>query len=183
MRWKTEENVWIGVSLSTILKVPFLEAFCSSRWRPSGEEIPRLSGLDPASVRLVDHLLSSQEDLSQLSVASMPLRLFHAEVGQTARDLDFLNVPHKSHDLDMLDVQKLSTDIRTCVGCRREAAESLVVALALGMVGFHQLGHVFESVVFVISKPRLFNKNLRENMTTVAALASFTKKQKEILQK
>ena len=65
----------------------------------------------------------------------------------------------------------------------REAAESLVVALALGKVGFHQLGHVFESVVFVISKPRLFNKNLRENMTTVAALASFTKKQKEILQK
>ena len=85
------DNIWVGVNLSTIRKVPFLEAFCSERWM-SSDEIPVLSSVSPGNLRLVDFVLSSGKDFLTKPLSCLPLADFLTSTSSLEEALDFLNI-------------------------------------------------------------------------------------------
>ena len=85
---RMEDNIWIGVNLSTIQKVPFLEAFCSERWI-SGNEIPVVTSLSPGVLRLVDFVLSSGKDFFSTPLTRLPLEKFMTTAADLEEKLDF----------------------------------------------------------------------------------------------
>ena len=85
------DNIWIGVNLSTIRKVPFLEAFCSEKWM-SSDEIPVLSSVSPGNLRLVDFVLSSGKDFLTQPLSCLPLADFLTSTSSLEEALDFLNI-------------------------------------------------------------------------------------------
>ena len=185
-----EDNIWIGMNLSTIQKVPFLEAFCSERWSRAGG-IPEISAVEPASLRLVDIVFSSGRDFREFSPASLPMKGLPLNLTQLSNDLDFLNIVYKTPDMNDTDVTYLSWTIRDARedrGDAKNAAESLVMGILSGKVSYHRMEHkeknaVFDAILFIVSHPGMFGNNLRYNTEKVASTINFTVKQKDRIKK
>merc|ERR1711892_597896 len=100
---------WIGINMSTIKRIPFLEAFCSDRWT---KEIPTLTSVNPWVVRLVDFVFASGRDFLSTKLTTMPLDTFCLGPSEVIRDLDFLNVECMAENLEKIEVQKVCGKIR-----------------------------------------------------------------------
>ena len=105
------DNIWVGVNLSTIRKVPFLEAFCSERWM-SSDEIPVLSSVSPENLRLVDFVLSSGKDFLSKPLSCLPLADFLTSTSSLEEALDFLNIAFKKVNLESFDIMATCRKIR-----------------------------------------------------------------------
>ena len=168
---RMEDNIWIGVNVSTIQKVPFLEAFCSDRWI-SDDEIPVVTSVSPGTLRLIDFVLSSGRDFLSTPFTRLPLEKFLTNAAELEEKLDFLNIPFKTVNVDGLDIMATYHRIREGKYDREsgeEAADLFIRAFEEGEVEYEQLDHkaknaVYEAMFFVVSHPRSFGANQRSSM-------------------
>ena len=185
---RMEDNIWIGVNVSTIRKVPFLEAFCSERWI-SGNEIPVVTSVSPGTLRLIDFVLSSGRDFLSTPLTRLPLEDFMTNAAELEEKLDFLNIPFKAVNVEGLDVMATCRRIRAGKYDRdsgEEAADLFIRAFEEGEVEYEQLDHkaknaVFEAMFFVVSHPRSFGANQRSSMKSLAEedIVKLTEKQEQ----
>jgi len=140
---RMEDNIWIGVNVSTIRKVPFLEAFCSERWI-SGNEIPVVTSISPGTLRLIDFVLSSGRDFLSTPLTRLPLEDFMTNAAELEEKLDFLNIPFKAVNVEGLDVMATCRRIRAGKYDREsgeEAADLFIRAFEEGELEYEQLDH------------------------------------------
>ena len=185
---RMEGNIWIGVNLSTIRKVPFLEAFCSERWI-SGNEIPVVTSLSPGVLRLVDFVLSSGKDFLSTPITRLPLEKFMTTAADLEEKLDFLNIPFKPVNVEGLDITATCRRIRDGKYNREsgeEAADLFIRAFEGGELEYEQLDHkaknaVYEAMFFVVSHPRSFGANQRSSMKSLVeeSIIELTEKQEQ----
>ena len=182
------DNIWIGVNLSTIRKVPFLEAFCSEKWM-SGDEIPVLSSVSPENLRLVDFVLSSGKDFLSQPLSCLPLADFLTSTSSLEEALDFLNIAFKKVNLEGFDIMATCRKIREGKYDKesgQEAADLLIRAFEEDQVDYDNLDHkaknaVYEALFFVISHPRCFSGNQRSSVKDLVedGFVTLTEKQRQ----
>lgn len=190
---RVENLWWIGINMSTITRIPFLEAFCSDRWT---KEIPTLTSVKPWVVRLVDFVFASGRDFVSTMLTTMPLHTFLVDPSEVIRDLDFLNIECKTENIENIDIEKICGKIRassrnSLVSATkqesREAAETLFLGLSAGEIDFSELNNrnrnqVYESILFIASHPKVFGQNQRNIIKGLMEDIELTLKQEEKLE-